>query len=134
MSRHFMSWDPATDPKAEERGFNPPQTNRLWRDRLLPRTVIPIFWVYWVLLLPAGIARRGPRASPTHLGIESGTVGWTHVYFEELLASAREYLGTDSVEQIVIDRDQAYLPQFREWSSRLDLTHVLLDVRPGSQT
>ncbi len=56
------------------------------------------------------------------------------MYFEELLASAREYLGTDAVEQIVIDRDQPYLPQFRAWSARLDLTHVLLDVRTGAQT
>ena len=56
------------------------------------------------------------------------------MYFEELLASAREYVGAEAVEQIVIDRDQPYLPQFREWSARLDLTHVLLDVRTGSQT
>ena len=134
MSRHFTSWDPTTDPQAEARGFNPPRTNRLWRDVLLPRIVFPIFWVYWLLLLPAGVARRPRPATSTRLGIESGKVGWTHVYFEELLASAQEYVGADAVEQIVIDRDRAYLPQFREWSSRLQLTHVLLDVRTGSQT
>lgn len=134
MSRHFTPWDPNTDAEAEARGFNPPQTSRLWRDRLLPLIVIPIYWLYWLLLLPAGVARRSTASDETRLGIESGKVGWTHVYFEELLASAQEYIGADAVEQIVIDRDQPYLPQFRLWSSRLKITHVLLDVRTGAQT
>ncbi len=134
MSRHFTPWDPNTDAEAEARGFNPPQTYRLWRDRLLPLIVFPIFWLYWLLLMPAGVARRRSSSEETRLGIESGKVGWTHVYFEELFASAQEYLGTDAIEQIVIDRDQPYLPQFRQWSSQLKVSHVLLDVRTGAQT
>lgn len=133
MSRHFTPWDPATDPDAAARGFNPPATHRLWRDRILPRLVVPAFWLYWLALLPAGLLRRR-RTETIRLGIESGRVGWTHVYFEELWASAVEYVGEDRLERIVIDREARYLPQFRGWSSSLELTHVVIDVRTGAQT
>lgn len=134
MSSNRTSWDPAEDPDAEARGFNPPRTNRLWRDILLPRTTWPMFWAYWVLLLPSRVLPRRPRAAAVTLAIESGRIGWTHVFYEELLQSADEYLGGAPIVRVEIDRDRPYLPQFRAAVSEGPMTHLILDPRTGSQT
>ena len=122
-------------PQEETRGFNPPEQSRLWRDRILPRSIIPLFWLMWVLLIPARVigAARSRRAEH-RMAIESGIVGWTHVYFEELFASARERYGSTAVAQQIIDRDQPYLPQMRANMRRDRPTHVVLDVRTPGQT
>lgn len=120
----------------ERRGFNPVQTSRIWRDQLLPKSVLPLFWIAWVLLLPARFFRppRPVVTGPRLMAIESGIIGWTHVYFEELLGSAQEVYGSEHVFQQVIDRDRPYLPQMRA-NMRRDLpTHVVLDVRTPGQT
>lgn len=124
-------------PEEEARGFNPPPQKRLWRDRILPRTVIPLFWLAYVALLPARIIgrfRTHQHPDAYRLAIESGIVGWTHVYFEELLASARERYGDAEVAQQSIDRDHRYLPQMRANMFRDKPTHVVLDVRTPGQT
>ena len=122
-------------PEEEARGFNPLPTRRIWRDRLLPRTIIPLFWLAWLALLPARLRGRAKTLDrPRRLAIESGIIGWTHVYFEELLASARERYGTNAVLQQTIDRDAPYLSQFRANIDRDQPTHVVLDVRTPGQT
>lgn len=121
-------------PEEEVRGFNPAPTRRLWRDRILPRMVTPLFWLAWLALLPARF-QRSPRPldRPRRVAIESGIIGWTHVYFEELLASARERYGTDAVLKATINRDEPYLPQLRANIDRDEPTHVVLDVRTPDQ-
>lgn len=124
-------------PEEEARGFNPPPQKRLWRDWILPRTIIPLFWLAYVALLPARIIGRfRTRQHPDsyRLAIESGIVGWTHVYFEELLASARERYGDAEVARQIINRDHRYLPQMRANMLRDKPTHVVLDVRTPGQT
>ncbi len=120
------------------RGFNPPETHRLWRDQILPRLIIPLFWVYWVALLPArglgaGARRRNLQQEP-QVGIESGIVGWTHVYFEELLGSAQDFFGSHQVQKQVIDRDQPYYPQFVANQRHNSPNTVVLDVRTSGQS
>lgn len=126
------------DSEAEERGFNLPVRNRLWRDRILPRLIIPIFWLYWILLLPAVVLgarqRRAFRRGSHRISIESGKIGWTQVFFEELVATARDYVGADRVCQHVIDREQPYLPQLRANLDRDRPSHVILDVRTPGQS
>lgn len=120
------------------RGFNPPATKRIWRDRLLPRAIIPLFWVYWLALVPARLlgrkARRQNRSRPPVVAIESGIVGWTHVYFEELWGSAADYFGSENLRRQIIDRDLPYWPQFRVNQQRDTPTLVILDVRTPGQT
>ena len=120
------------------RGFNPPETHRFWRDRILPRLVIPLFWVYWIALLPAralGVcARRRNVSREPVIAIESGIVGWTHVYFEELFGSAGDYFGVDRVLKQAIDRDKPYYPQFISNQRRDNPTSVVLDVRTPGQS
>lgn len=124
-------------PEEEARGFNPPPRNRLWRDRILPRSIIPLFWLTWLLLLPAWVAGRfgnHRRSKQRRAALESGIIGWTHVYFEELLASAQEWFGANAVIKQVIDRDQPYLPQMRANMRRDQPTHVVLDMRTPGQS
>lgn len=128
-----MAWDPDADPDAQARGFNPPRTQRLWRDTLLPRTTWPAFWAFWLLLLPSRVWRRRPSPPEPRLAIESGRIGWTHVFYEELLRSAREYLDDAPVAQLVIDREQPYRPQFRVNLDRGPVSHLVIDPRTGSQ-
>lgn len=129
---------PERSPEAEQRGFNPAPRHRLWRDVLLPRSIVPLWWLAWLVLLPArwigASARRRRRRLPTRVAVESGRIGWTQVFFEELIGSARDYVGTDNVAQQVIDRDQPYLPQFRANVERDDPTHLVLDVRTPAQS
>ena len=122
-------------PDEEARGFNPPPTRRLWRDRILPTTIIPLFWLAWLALLPARLRGRARNLDrPRRLAIESGITGWTHVYFEELLASAKERYGSEAVLQETINRDQPYLPQFRANVDRDEPSHLVLDVRTPDQS
>ncbi len=120
------------------RGFNPPETHRLWRDRILPRLIIPLFWVYWVALLPARVlgtgARRRNLEQEPQVGIESGIIGWTHVYFEELLGSAQDFFGSNHVHRQVIDREQPYYPQFAANQRRNNPNTVVIDVRTPGQS
>lgn len=126
-------------PEEEARGFNPPKQHRFWRDVLLPRTVIPAFWIAWILLLPAALwgklwVVKHRRATPRRVAIESGIIGWAHVYFEELLASAREYFGADAVVQHTIDRDRPYLAQMKRNLRADEPTYVVWDVRTPGQS
>lgn len=114
------------------RGFNPPERHRLWRDVILPRTVIPLYWVYKIALLPFFLTGKRPRTF-TKVSIESGIVGWTHVYFEELHGSAADFFGVDAVTKQVIDRDTDYLPQFKANQQRDKPDLVIIDVRTPTQ-
>jgi hypothetical protein len=124
------------DPAA--RGFNPLPQNHLWRDRILPRSIVPLYALAWVVLLPARLlgapARRRRLREPVRVSVESGKVGWTQVFFEELIGSARDYVGEDHAVQHVIDRDLRYLPQFRANVRRDDPSHLVLDVRTPGQS
>ena len=124
------------DPAA--RGFNPLPQHRLWRDVLLPRSIVPLWWLAWLILLPARVvgapARRRRRRGQVRASVESGKIGWTQVFFEELLGSLADHVGADRVAQQVIDRDLPYLPQFRANLRRDDPSHVVLDVRTPGQS
>ena len=115
------------------RGFNPPEQQRLWRDRLLPRSIIPLYWLYKAALLPSFLLGKKPRTIDS-VAIESGKIGWTHVYFEELEGSAGDYFGSANVNRQVIDRDAPYFPQFRMNQRDQNPNLVVIDVRTPSQS
>jgi hypothetical protein len=68
------------------------------------------------------------------VAIESGKVGWTHVYFEELEGSAKDFFGTDQVVRQVIDRDAAYFPQFKSHQREQSPALLIIDVRTPTQS
>lgn len=115
------------------RGFNPPERHRLWRDVILPRTVIPLYWLYKLALFPFFLTGQRPRKF-TKVSIESGIIGWTHVYFEELYGSASDYFGPEALTRQVIDRDVTYFPQFKKNQLRDVPDLVILDVRTPTQS
>jgi hypothetical protein len=79
-------------------------------------------------------ARRRNRDQEPQVGIESGIIGWTHVYFEELLGSAQDFFGSNHVHKQVIDRNQPYYPQFVANQRRHNPNTVVLDVRTPGQS
>jgi len=114
------------------RGFNPPERHRIWRDVVLPRSVIPLYWLYKAALFPSFLLGKKPRSIET-VAIESGIVGWTHVYFEELEGSAGDYFGAEHVCRAVIDRDADYFPQFEANHRNLNPSLLIIDVRTPTQ-
>ena len=115
------------------RGFNPLEQHRLWRDVLLPRSVIPLYWLFKAALLPSFLLGKKPREIES-VAIESGKVGWTHVYFEELEGSAGDFFGADHVVRQVIDRDAPYFPQFRTHQREHNPSLLIIDVRTPTQS
>lgn len=67
------------------------------------------------------------------LSIEAGTEGWKAIEFKELYRSASEYLGTDSVIKVVIDKTKPYIPQLINVLNNSQITHYLYDPRTGRQ-
>ncbi len=122
----------------DPRGFAPGPTHRIFRDVLLPRLVLPLAWIYTLVILPAWLMGRKQRRRnserPVRVAVESGRVGWTQVFFEELFGSAEDFFGEGSVHRAVIDRDLDYAPQFRQWMDDIDPTHVIIDVRTPPQS
>jgi hypothetical protein len=91
-----------------------------------------VFWLAWVVLLPTRWSAGRPR--PTRIAVESGRIGWGHVFYEELWDSLVEYLPQAEFVRVVIDRDLPYRPQAREWTRDRALTHAVIDLRTGPQT
>lgn len=115
------------------RGFNPPERHRLWRDVILPRSIIPLYWVYKIALFPFFLTGKRPRIF-VKVSIESGIIGWTHVYFEELYGSATDFFGVDAITKQAVDRDTDYLTQFKANQHRDKPDLVILDVRTPTQS
>lgn len=122
----------------DPRGLASWPTHRLYRDRLLPWLIVPLAWLYSLALLPAyllGFSRRRANAQrPAHVVIESGRIGWTQVFFEELHASAAEFFGEGAVQRASIDREESYHPQFHGWIREFSPTHAVIDVRTPPQS
>lgn len=100
--------------------------------------MFPLFWASALIVLPAWLlgrwrrARRGSR-EPV-IAVECGIVGWTMIEFQERLGSVVDYVGPDRTVKQVIDRDRAYVPQFRANQRRDRPTHVALDMRTPHQS
>lgn len=122
----------------DPRGFTPKPTHRIFRDALLPRLIVPLAWIYALALLPAWLLGREQRRRnsdrPSKVAVESGRVGWTQVFFEELAGSAQDYFGEGNVHRAAIDRDLDYGPQFDRWMDDIDPTHAIIDVRTPPQS
>jgi hypothetical protein len=95
--------------------------------------MIPLYWLYKAALLPAFLFGKKPREIQS-VAIESGKVGWTHVYFEELEGSAEDFFGAEHVKRQVIDRDAPYFPQFAQHQRKQNPTLVIIDVRTPTQS
>ncbi len=68
------------------------------------------------------------------LAVEAGVVGWTLIEYEELLATAIEYLGPSGVLKVSIEERKRYLKEIYKILQKSNVTHYIYDPRTGSQT
>ena len=68
------------------------------------------------------------------VAIESGKIGWTLIEYEELLASAFEYLGPFGVLKVCIEQRKHYLRETYRVLRKSRITHYVYDPRTGAQT
>lgn len=64
--------------------------------------------------------------------IEAGAIAWTHIDYQELLNSAKEYLGNELVKKIEIDKNKSYSLQVFCNIRSYRPTHYFYDARSGS--
>ena len=115
------------------------QIPRSWyRNWLFPRSVFIPFWLMWIvmtLLMPirALIGRCRAKDAGPNLCVEAGIKGWESVEIKELFKSASEYIGTERVHQIKIDREKNHVDQFKEALENYSPSHYLYDPRTGDE-
>lgn len=109
-----------------------------FRNWFIPRLVFVPYWLMWLvlgMLSPvrwATVRRRTANRAST-ICMEAGARGWELIEFKELYASACEYLGSERIHKIVIDRDGDYVAQVKHAADHYQPTHYVYDARTGSQ-
>jgi len=107
------------------------------KNECLPRIVFIPFIVFKIIPVPFGIfnnfSKKLNEKKSTVLCIEAGAKGWESIEFKELHQSACEYIDTDSVHKVVIQRDDCYVSQIKKAIIELHPTHYLYDPRTGNQ-
>ena len=73
------------------------------------------------------------RIWPTLLVVESGVDGWDLIEYQEMYASAAEYLGDAKVLKLSVSKQGKYLKEVSEFIRANDVTHYVYDPRTGSQ-
>ena len=109
-----------------------------FRDWLIPKVVFIPYWINWILLFFVKAARhltkgQSRKKMPSIICIEAGTKGWDIIEYQELYASACEYLGPDQVHKVIIAQDKNYLKQFKQALENFSPSHYLYSPRTGSQ-
>jgi len=75
----------------------------------------------------------GHQAKNSTLLIEAGTKGWELIEFQEIYASAVEYLGSDHVIQYTVESTGSYPKNVYRKLKDCNATHYFYDPRSGSQ-
>ena len=73
------------------------------------------------------------KKSKTIFCIESGEKGWDLIECKEIYLSAKEFLGSNKVIKVSINRNSSYLSQIFYNVKKYKPTHYLYDSRTGSQ-
>lgn len=103
--------------------------------------MVRVRWALWrtfrtafgVLLRTVRGLRRPRELSSVNLAIDSGAVSWGFIDYEELLASAEEYLGVAHVTKVVIEDRERYLREVRRQIRHQRITHYFYDPRSSSE-
>ena len=83
----------------------------------------------------ARLTQPGPSApkESRHLLIGAGRKGWELLEYQEISASASEYLGDRSVSRLVFSNRRPMLAEFHTAVSQVNPSHYYFDPRSGSQ-
>ena len=112
--------------------MNPRKTlKRNWFTHLSSALVVVLGKVVFPAAATLGRKASGPR--PVKLVIGAGEKGWELIEYQELLQSAREYCGEESVFPLLFPEDSPTLKVFCREISELRPTHYFFDPRSGSQ-
>jgi glycosyltransferase involved in cell wall biosynthesis len=98
-----------------------------WRDlgvRFLAQVWLSLVWIVG--------GRRG-ASGPAVLAIDSGDLSWRFIDYEELLESAREYMGEDRVVKVTITDRERYVRQVRHQVLDQGVSHYFYDPRSASE-
>lgn len=110
--------------------------------RLARRLLLPNLWaktLYVIAVTIGQLSRVGVRASSSTalregvLAIEAGEVAWEHLFFKEVLQSAKEFVGEQQVKKLAVTADRSYVRQVSEFVNQNAVTHYFYDPRTGSQ-
>ena len=108
-----------------------------FKNQCIPRVVYIPFFIFKIFPIPFGVLNKSHKKlesnSSTSLCLEAGIHGWESIEFKELYQSACEYLGGDSVDKVIINRDTCYVTQIKKAILELQPTHYFYDPRTGSQ-
>ncbi len=104
---------------------------------IFPKSIFIPFIILRIILFPLHIYRKINCTSrrqkfQTNLLIESGVKGWDLIEYKELYASACEYLDSDSVSKLAIDKEKDYLSQIENAIKLHSPTHYVYDPRTSS--
>jgi hypothetical protein len=75
------------------------------------------------------LRRRNSNSRATVIAIESGSKGWELIEYKELLLSATEYLGIDSVLKVEIKDNDQYVNEIIAQIANQPVTHYFFDPR-----
>jgi hypothetical protein len=101
----------------------------LWMSRILVTVVAILVYPIARLTQPRTPVPRKSR----HLLIGAGVKGWELIEYQEIFASAREYLGVSNVSRLSFSGRQPVLVEFHEGLRELRPSHYYFDPRSGSQ-
>jgi hypothetical protein len=73
------------------------------------------------------------HSKPRHLLIGAGTQGWQLIEYQEISASASEYLGASNVSRVAFSATRPMLREFGETLREVRPSHYYFDPRSGSQ-
>jgi hypothetical protein len=102
----------------------------LWLSRILGAVLAALVFPLARLSKPGTpVPRKGP-----HLMIAAGIKGWELIEYQEIFASASEYLGSTNVARLAFSRNRPMLEEFRDALRKVRPSHYYFDPRSGSQT
>lgn len=107
----------------------------------MPRLAMRVRWVLWrsvraafgSVLRAVRVMGRPREHSSVNLAIDSGAVSWGFIDYQELLASAEEYLGKEHVTKVIIEDRERYLREVRRQIRHKHITHYFYDPRSSSE-
>jgi Glycosyl transferases group 1 len=89
--------------------------------------------LFFPMRLVRGFGSNLSESNVSVLAIESGAKGWGLIEYEELLASAEEFFGSENVVKVTVESSKTYLSTVKMTLKNEKITHYFFDPRTGSQ-
>lgn len=114
----------------------PDGVNTTRRQRLflwVSRSIVTILRTTIYPIARLTLKRKPSTGGPRHLIIGAGVRGWELIEYQEIFASASEYLGENNVTRVTFTGERPMLAELRKSVEHVRPTHYYYDPRSGSQ-